>query len=334
MEVINKSNKNHSKDQQMKLFLNIYIFIISLLLVACFNQTSTPQNGIVLGVTRTLFNLPDTYVVSTNNDGNIKIKLPANLGSTPEWTSDGKWIISSTKNQVGRPEDSAIYLMRSDGSDRRLVIHNSGGSFDPSWSPDDTQIVYFAEGYPPGIYTLDIKCFQQQEQNCNTAPFFLTKSDGSPNWSPDGKKIAYQNEDGIFIIQSNGVQPPMNLTPNMKYCHDPKWSPDGIKILFSCYLPDHFDIFTVNSNGSDLKNLTQGSGINIRPKWSPDGGKIFFISDRGGLGKIIGMDDTIRSNALFVMNNDGSNVVRLSLRDDEDILWFSLLPLNYFGGNP
>ena len=224
--------------------------------------------------------------------------------------------------------------MKSDGSDRRLVIHNSGGSFDPSWSPDDTRIVYFAEDYPTGIYILDIKCFQQQGQKCNTAPIFLTQSDGSPDWSPDGKKIAYQNKGGIFIIQFNGDQHPLNLTPNMKDCHDPEWSPDGIRVLFSCYQPDRFDIFSINSNGSDLINLTRGSGINIQPQWSLDGSKIFFISDRDGLGKIIGMDDTIRSKAIFVMNNDGSNVVRLSLRDDEDVLWFALLPLNYFRVNP
>jgi Tol biopolymer transport system component len=303
-----------------------FSFVISLILVACTNQASTRPNGIVLGVIRTLLNIPDTYVIGTNGGGTINRYLPANLNSDSEWSPDGSWIISSTQYQVGHPEESAIYLMRSDGSQRRLVVKNKGGSYDPRWSPDGTQIAYYGSDYPTGIYTLNIHCFEHLGQNCSPAAIFLTAGDAAPDWSPDGKQIIYQSKEHIFVINSAGNPKELDLTPSMNFCHDPKWSPNGARILFSCYQPDHFDIFSVNADGSGLLRLTDGVGLNIRPQWSPDGSKIAFISDRNGLGQIIGAEDTIRSNAIFLMDSDGNNVTRLSLRGDEEVLWFAWLP--------
>lgn len=301
----------------------IYLFAISLILVSCTNQVSTTYDVIVLGVNRTLFNLHDRYTIGINGVGSVKMQLPANLNSDPEWSPNGEWIISSSQYEVGRPEDSAIYLIRSDGSQRRLIVHNRGGSFDPTWSFDGTRIAYYARDNQTGIYILDMQCFEFPEGKCNSLPIYLTSGDSSPDWSPDGKQIAYQNKENIFVINSNGNQQPLNLTPNMSYCHDPKWSPEGTRLLFSCYQPDHFDIFVIKADGSDLINLTKGIGSNTQPQWSPDGSKIAFISTRDGLGQIIGMEDTIRSNAVFLMDSDGTNVTRLSLRDDEDVLWFA-----------
>lgn len=292
----------------------------------CTNQTSVTHDVLVLGVSRTVLNLHNTYTIDTNGGRIIKMQLPANLDSEPAWSPDGKWIISSTQYQVKHPKESKIYLMRSDGSQRSLVAHHEGGSFHPAWSPDGTRIAYSARDNRIGIYVLKIECFQQAGQNCNSSPIFLTPGDYSaPDWSPDGIQIAYEREGNIFTIDTNGDGEPENLTPAMTGCHNPKWSHDGMRIVFSCYLPDRFDIFTVKSDGSDLINLTKGVGSNSRPQWSPDGGKIAFISTRDGLGQIIGLEDTIRSNAVFLMDSDGNNVVRLSLRDDENVLWFTWL---------
>lgn len=65
------------------------------------------------------------------------------------------------------------------------------------------------------------------------------------------------------------------------------------------------NIFLINPDGSGLKRLTNGSGLeeNIQPVWAPDRSKIAFSSSRNG------------NFELFVMNPDGSNQQRISPGD-------------------
>ncbi len=241
------------------------ILIVSLFLIACTNQVSANDESIVVGVIRTLFNLPDTYVIDTSGLGSIRVRPPADLNSKPEWSPDGEWIISSSQYEEGRPEDSVIYLIRSDSGQKQLVIHNSGGSFDPTWSPDGTHIAYYARDNQKGIYILDMQCFEYPELKCDPLPVYLTSGDSSPDWSPDGTQIVYEKEGNIFVVNSDGTEPSVNITSSMSYCYNPNWSPDGKRIVFSCYQADTHDVFVIKSNGSNLINLTNGISSNTKP---------------------------------------------------------------------
>jgi Tol biopolymer transport system component len=103
----------------------------------------------------------------------------------------------------------------------------------------------------------------------------------------------------------------------------PSWSPDGSLIAFDC--GDY--ICTIHPDGTDMKRLTSPGSF---PVWSKDGKKIAFISSRGDLGKCLNSGGCgevgMYSNAVFVMNSDGSDVTRLSWHNDEDIEWFAWLP--------
>jgi TolB protein len=69
------------------------------------------------------------------------------------------------------------------------------------------------------------------------------------------------------------------------------------------------DIFTLNDDGTDLRNLTSSAAYDLGPIWSPDGSKIAFWSDRDGGG-----------NDIFVMNADGSGLVNLTRLPGNDAL--------------
>jgi PKD repeat protein len=74
----------------------------------------------------------------------------------------------------------------------------------------------------------------------------------------------------------------------------PTWSADGQQIAFT----RNGDIYVMNANLLTV-NLTN-TGNNSDPAWSPDGARIAFVSTRDG------------QSELYLMNPDGSNVVRLT----------------------
>ena len=59
------------------------------------------------------------------------------------------------------------------------------------------------------------------------------------------------------------------------------------KIVFSSERNGNAEIFTMNSDGTNLKQLTNHPSRDAWPKWSPDGKQIIFCSERKGKNKII-----------------------------------------------
>jgi len=71
-------------------------------------------------------------------------------------------------------------------------------------------------------------------------------------------------------------------------------------ILFTRESGSSSDIYLVNADGSDIKQLTDEGGFDRVAAWSPDGTRIVFVSERDG------------NPEIYVMNADGSNVTRLT----------------------
>ena len=81
------------------------------------------------------------------------------------------------------------------------------------------------------------------------------------------------------------------------------------KIIFSSNRTDNsnYDIFIMNTDGTELLNLTNSSDVNeSNPKWSPDGSKIAYVTGDEGLQEVYVMDRD-GSNKINVSNNAGSD---------------------------
>ena len=137
----------------------------------------------------------------------------------------------------------------------------------------------------------------------------------SPNWSADGKKVAYS----VFTtFIRKGASPLTNVSLYVLDLISKKrtltsyrpgqnsgatFSADGKYIYLGISLGSGAaDIYKINLNGEIINRLTKGpaGAINVEPTLNPDGSKIAFSSDRGG------------QPMIYTMNADGSNVKRLT----------------------
>jgi len=144
---------------------------------------------------------------------------------------------------------------------------------------------------------------------------------GEVKWSPDGKKIAlpisnisrviegeYDDEQVWVIDVESGEKE--QLTFERGYNAWPDWSPDGEKLMYQRSeevkdaTPHGFDIWVMNCDGSNKKQLTDSPG-HEDGKWSPDGKRIaYFYWSKGfyGFGDEKSYED---KSEIWVMNADG-----------------------------
>lgn len=99
-----------------------------------------------------------------------------------------------------------------------------------------------------------------------------------PNFSPDGKSIAYcSDRTGNFEIYIKQFTPggrEVQLTSDGEQNFQPAWSPDGSRIAY--HSSKRGGIWVIPSFGGVPKQLTE---FGSRPVWSPDGSMIAFQSD-------------------------------------------------------
>jgi serine/threonine-protein kinase len=140
----------------------------------------------------------------------------------------------------------------------------------------------------------------------------LTHSNGrvsAPALSPDGRRIAFSGQWGgiheIFVVSASGGEPVRvtNMSALGLGAGWPTWAPDGERLAFSS-LGQGGDVYVINADGTGLRNLTRHPAPDSRPEWSPSGGRIAFLSRRD------------QTREIYVMNEDGTEPVRLTFNAD------------------
>jgi len=80
---------------------------------------------------------PELFVMDTTGAQPLRLTNDQADDRGPAWSPDGGWIVWEFVSS--NPAEAGLWLMRADGSDRRLL---HAGGFDPAWAPDGSRIAF------------------------------------------------------------------------------------------------------------------------------------------------------------------------------------------------
>jgi Tol biopolymer transport system component len=221
-----------------------------------------------------------------------------------------------------------LWTMQADGTNARNVTRSqSVAEEEPEWSPDGRKIAY------------------SRGDRCHTDPFdvcnriWTANADGSdarrlmprrmpgllanrpvsfhaPTWSPDGRRIAYEQSiwesqrSNLYVMNADGSG--RRRLTRLRNARSPAWSPNGAAIAFT-HRPEkgsNREIFVLTLKTGKLRRLTRTRDDESLPQWSPDGRRIVYQR----------WEDRLEEDEddVFVMNADGSGQRNLTRRPGLD----------------
>ena len=253
-------------------------------------------------------------IAAVNVDGSDQQRLTENVHfeNYPVWSPDGnriafiahndgrRWAAIFQKPSHYETYNSEIFTRAADGTDERVVPNTKGvGLYPPVWSPDGQRLAFTAhEVSAPAsgrsepqeriLYTVRLD---------GSEPSRIGEATTLPTWSPDGERLAFGLDDGVYTVRYGGTDL-SELLDDFR-ANEVSWSPDGSEIL----LASDSGVYVVRPDGSGLRSV----GPPVRTTeatWSPDGSMIAARHERDPEGTTWNPSIFV----IFTMDRDGTDV--------------------------
>ncbi|NIM48151.1 MAG: hypothetical protein GTN78_20730 [Gemmatimonadales bacterium] len=180
--------------------------------------------------------------------------------------------------------DFDIYTSRPDGSDLQRLFRSPGYDAEATLSPDGSRIVFTStRDGDLDIYTMNVDGSDVRRLT-NTLGY-----DGGPFFSPDGGMIVYRSW----------------------HPQEPSEQEDYQALLAEGLVrPSRMEIWVMNADGSNQRQVTQLGGANFAPYFHPDGQRIIFASNHP--------DPRSRNFDLYMIGVDGTGLTQVTTHGDFD----------------
>lgn len=291
---------------------------------------------------------PNLAVEGEKRLANIKQLTFGGENAEAYFSFDGKQLIFQSKRDDLQCDQ--IFTMNTDGSNVRRVSNGEGRTTCSYFFKNNKKVLYgsthlgakecppnpdFSKGYVWAIYpTYDI--FSANADGSKIKQLTRTKGyDAEATVSPNGKKIVFTSmRDGdldLYVMDSNGKNV-KRLTNELGYDGGAFFSPDNKQIVYRAYHPkteaeiaryklrlsedliepNNFEIWVMNADGSNKRQVTKLGSASFAPFFTPDGKKIIFCTNH------FASDPRKRNFDLALINVDGTGLERVTYNETFD----------------
>lgn len=208
----------------------------------------------------------------------------------PAWSPHNRriafWTLFGPGHRTGYRD---IWTMRTDGTDWVSVTNDLAIDWNPVWSPDG-KFLYFVSDRSGSMNIWRVPIDEESGRTLGALEAVTTGGSGYRGFltlSGDGKRIVYAdvlNSSCIYKVPFDPIAekvtgPPVAITQGSRFDVDLALSPDGLALVFVSAKPN-FDLWVMQTDGSALRQLTNGPARDTWPAWSHHGNQIAFYSNR------------------------------------------------------